>query len=183
MALDNVLIAEIISILNNGFATISSLVPTAPIVQQSYQPIQQGANTAPSLYLYKIGDTRVGWPSQQMVWNQEAQIEVLTQLQQYETRFQISAWATQNPADTTSLTASDYANYAVYIMQSMTTVAALEAIGCGIYSVKDVRNPSFMDERDRFEFSPSFDFVITHKQIITQTTPTITETIIQVLTV
>lgn len=183
MALDNVLIAEIISILNNGFAAMSALVPTAPIVKQSYQPVQQGANTAPTIYLFKVSDNRLGFPGRYDCWDEDTQTEVHKEIQQYETTFQLSCWATQDPSNVASLTASDIANYAVYIMQSETTVTALEAQGFGIYRVGQVRNPSFTDDRDRFEFAPSFDIVITHKQIITTTTPIITETVLQILEV
>lgn len=181
--LDNQLIIEIISLLNNGFAALSSQVPTAPIVVQSYQPEQQGANSPPALYLYKIGDNRLGSVGRNAVWNSNTSTEVLTELQQYETQFQISCWVTQNPVNTTALTASDYANFAAAIMQSSGTVTALEAMGVGIYRVGQVRNASVMDDRERFEFVPSFDFTLTHKQIITSTVPIISTTVIQLLEV
>lgn len=182
--LDNVLIAEIITLFKNGFATINSLVPIAPAVKQSFQPVQQGANSKPTIYLYKIGDDeRMGYPYRESYWDKDANQEIYTELQQYASKFQASCWATQNPADINSLTASDYANYATYIMQSAATINALEAIGCGIFNISRVRNPPFSDDRQRFEFASSFDFVITHKQIITLTTPVITETVLQILEV
>lgn len=181
--LDNVLIAQIISILQAGFATITAQVPTAPIIKQSYQPVQQGAETGPTLYLYKISDIRLGFPQFGYVWDVNSSTEVAQTTQQYESTFQISCWATQNPANIASLTASDLANYAAYIMQSASTIASLEATGVGIYRVSDVRNQNFVDDRDRFEFAPNFDFTLTHKQIITLTAPIITETVIQILDV
>lgn len=183
MALDNVLIAEIITLLNTGFVTLNNLVPVPPIIQQSYQPVQQGANTPPTIYLFKVSDNRLGFPYRNNAWNAETETEVFQTIQQYETTFQANCWATQDPANTASLTASDLANYAAYIIQSDSTVTALEANGWGIYRVSQVRNPSFTDDRDRFEFAPSFDFTITHKQIITLTSPIITETVLQVLEV
>jgi hypothetical protein len=92
--------------------------------------------------------------------------ETRTELQQYESTFQISALSTQDPSNPNQLTASDIANYAAWIMQSQATVAALEAQGVGVLKIGAVRNVPFSDDRQRYEFSPSFDFVLTHKQII-----------------
>ena len=183
MALDNVLIAQVISILNAGFTALATQVPIAPIVKQSFQPTQQGADSAPTIYLYKIGDNRLGHPLRSNVWDTVNLVENYTETQQYETTFQLSAWVTQSPSSTTGLTASDYINYAAYIMQSLSTVATLEANGIGIYRVGQVRNPSFSNDFDRFQFSPSFDFTLTHKQVIQILTPIISETILQVETV
>ena len=182
MATDNVLIAQIISILNNGFAALSTQVPTAPIVQQSYQPTQQGANSLPTIYLYKIGDNRLGNPYRESVWDTVNLVENYTELQQYETTFQLSAWVTQTPSST-GLTASDYINYAAYIMQSLGTVSTLESNGFGIYRIGQIRNQSFSNDFDRFQFAPSFDFTVTHQQIISTTTPIISETIVNIDTV
>ena len=89
-----------------------------------------------------------------------------TETEQYITTFQASALATQNPADTESLTASDILNLAAYVLQSGATIAALEEQGVGILAISQVRNPYFADDRVRYEASPSFDFQISHKQIV-----------------
>lgn len=125
----------------------------------------------------------MGYPSEEFVWDENTNKMVFTTTQQYVSNFQASCWATQNPADTASLTASDLANFAAYIMQSQASRDAWKALGCGILDVKMVSNPPFSDDRQRFEFAPAFDFKITHKQIITQSEPIITETIIQILQV
>jgi hypothetical protein len=97
--------------------------------------------------------------------------ESAQQLQQYESAFQISGLSTQNPADPNQLTASDIVNLAASIMQSRTTVATLEAQGVGVLKITEVRNPYFSDDRQRYEASPSFDFSLTHKQIIVTAPP------------
>lgn len=94
----------------------------------------------------------------------------------YASTFQCSALATQNPANTESLTASDIANLAAYVLQSAATIAAFEAQGVGVLRVPDVRNPYFTDDRQRYEASPSFDFTLTHRQTIITTVPIVTET-------
>ena len=171
--LDNALISNIISLLNSG---LNSIGQAGILVKQAYQPTQQGANTAPTLYLHKIADQRIGTVYRANVWDATSSTMVYTETQQYVTTFQISGLATQDPTQTSGLTASDIVNYAVYVMQSLATITALEALGVGVLRVGDVRNPYFTDDRDRFEASPSFDFQLTHKQIITGTQPIITET-------
>lgn len=106
-----------------------------------------------------------------------------TETCQYETTFQISALSTQNPASTTQKTAADLVNYAAYVLQSAVAVQTFEDDGVGILDVKDVRNTPFKDDRDQFEYGPSFDFVMTHKQTIIASTPVLQSEEIQILSV
>jgi hypothetical protein len=108
---------------------------------------------------------------------------VHTEITQFETTFQFSALATQNPANTSQLTAADILNYARYVLQSQPSIATLEAQGVGVYNINQVRNPAFMDDRDNFEYSPSFDVTFTHKQIIITATPAVLTEIVQILPV
>lgn len=101
---------------------------------------------------------------------------VYTESEVVASTFQCSGLATQNPANIESLTASDIANLAAYVLQSAATIAAFEAQGVGVLRIPSVRNPYFTDDRQRYEASPSFDFTITHRQTIITTVPTVTET-------
>lgn len=181
--LDNQLITLIIStiIAQEAAAGISG----TPI-KQAFQPTQQGVNTLPTAYLYKIGDAPIGSPSRldgfgDMNLTTEAGSNILTEsgdilvagnawvhteAQWYETTFQISALATQDPANQTQYTASDILNLIRYILQSSATIAALQAQRVGILRVMQVRNTPFVDDRQRHEYEPSFDFIVTHQQII-----------------
>lgn len=109
--------------------------------------------------------------------------EVHTETTQYASTFQMSGLSPQDPANPNQRTASDLLNYAAYAMQSSAMIQALEAQGVGILNVPEVRNPYFMDDRDRFEASPSFDFVLTHKQIIVSQTPVVQSIEVQILEV
>lgn len=108
---------------------------------------------------------------------------VYTEIQQYASLFQMTALATQDPANPNQLTASDIANFGRYVMQSAQTIQALEAQGVGVLRVDQVRNPYFSDDRERYEASPSFDFTLTHKQIVITSIPIVTEVEFQVLDV
>lgn len=155
-------------------------IPGTPIAQ-AFQPTQQGVNTAPTAYLNKIGDNRLGSPQRSDVW--DGQRMVHTELQQYETTFQISALSTQDPNTPTQMTTSDLLNLIAYILQSTATVEAFQAAGVGILKIGQVRNPYFIDDRDLHEASPSFDFVIVHKQIVTSVSPVVQSTEFEILTV
>jgi len=200
--LDNQLIALVIAQINAGFSRLGFSVA----VKQSYQPTRQGVNAGPTLYLHKLYDERMGSVGVSEQWigssvaaeddtvvTAENATEIQgdnangfmqhTETQQYVTYFQATALSVQDPSNINSLTASDIANYAVSILQGTAFVSAIEAQGVGILKVGQIRNPYFDDDRQRFEASPSFDFGLTHKQIIVTTVPVITTTDYQILAV
>lgn len=162
--LDNALFALLIATIKGQLAT-ANLPANLPIVQ-AFQPTQQGVNTQATAYLYKIGDHRLGTPYRTDAWDVVNGVMMHTELQDYETTFQISALVTQDPLTPTQLTASDVLNQIAYILQSSKTIAALAAQSVGMLRVEEVRNPYFTDDRGRNEASPSFDFVVQHKQIV-----------------
>lgn len=174
---DNQLIALILNTIIAGEDIAG--IPGTP-VKQAFQPTQQGLNTCPTAYLYKLYDHRMGFPYRGDVWNPATSQMVHTELQQYETTFQISALATQDPKTPTQYTASDILNLIAYILQSSVAIAVFEAQGVGIERVTQVRNPYFLDDRQRNEAAPNLDFTMTHKQIIASTSPIISESILQV---
>lgn len=247
--LDNTLFQLIFSLLKSGLTSIGQ---GSIICQQNYQPTQEGINTYPTLFVYKVSDERMGFPARNSVQgigaasftgsiignvltvtavtagtialNQQVigtglpnnivitQVgtgtggvgtyiinyalgtvasqamttqgaQTYTEIQQYATSFQASALANQDPSDTESLTASDIANFAAYVMQSAATISGLEAVGVGVLRVPAVRNPYFTDDRERYEASPNFDFTLTHKQIVTTVIPVIVSDELQVLSV
>ena len=167
---DNALITLIIETLMAGEAAAGT--PGLPIAQ-AFQPQQQGVDSEPTAYIYKLGDRRYGSPRKSDEWN--GTIIVHTESQKYETQFQLSVLATQNPATPTQYTASDILNLCAYILQSDAAIAMLQAQGVGMERIIDVRNPPFDDDRGQFEFNPSFDFIVTHNQVITTSTPAIEE--------
>lgn len=146
------------------------------VVKQAFQPTQQGAPTGPAVLLNKIpGDVRFGSPKKEDRWDPAANggqgAMIHTEVQWYESTFQVNALVTQDPADLTPLTASDLLNAVSAILQSDATIVYLRTKGIGILRVRDIRNPTFIDDRDRNEYSPSFDFTLTHEQAIISTSP------------
>jgi len=64
-------------------------------VQQAYQSTQQGANTDPSVYFFKVSDNRYGFVERDYSYG--TLNSTLTESQLYISTFQIEAWVRQVP--------------------------------------------------------------------------------------
>ena len=175
---DNTLIQTFLPIIqagliNDGFTNV--------IVGQSNQPTQQGIPTAPYVFFTKIYNKRFGFLRREDRWDAGLAGIVHTESQYLETSFQVSALALQDPEDITIPTASDLVNEVASILQSSVTLQTLNAEGIGILRITDLANPYFSDDRNNFEASPSFDFVLVYLNERTSTSPQITPPISQVI--
>lgn len=159
--LDNQLIAALRKTILDG-AVLAGL-PDRIAVKQSNQPTQQGAEIGPALYLSKISHNRYGWPACSEYFDADAGVMRRITGQVYQTSFQINALVKQEPSNIASLTASDVLDKVATLLTGPTGRGALRAAGIGVLRVTDVRNPYFKDDEGRFEASPSFDIVLTHK--------------------
>ena len=167
---DNDLIKLFLPIINAGLIADGY---TGVTVKQANQPTQQGVNTGPTVYFYKTGDKRYGFLGRIDEWDTVNSVMKHTETQYYETTFQINALVLQNVNNTNSYTASDLVNEVASIMQSDQARRIMITAGVGILRVTDVVNPYFLDDRDQFEASPSFDFVLTYKQTRVTTEPVV----------
>lgn len=165
MATDKELIIAVIEALETGLSARSI---TGVTVQQANQPTQQGAPSGPVIFTQIVGSRRFGFLKRESKWLKPPEVsEPIMQhieRQYMETRFQIDALAIQDPTDLVGPTASDLLDRAASIMQSDATRAYLRTKGIGILRVTEERNPYFMDDKERFEASPSFDFILTHER-------------------
>lgn len=161
--LDNEIIAALIATVY-AEATTAGL-PATLVVKQANQPTQQGAPTAPAVFISKISHKRYGWGGVQNRFDATLSQQVQETNQYYETLYQFSALVTQDPADVTALTASDVLDAVAGIFNGDTGRAALRAAGMGVLRVTDVRNPYFIDDKGHFAASPSFDLVVTHRSV------------------
>jgi hypothetical protein len=153
------------------------------LVAQSYQPQQQGVAIEPTAYIEIVSSTRVGMTGKEDYYDEDEEAEIHRETQVMITTFQLSALATQSPTSTTQYTAEDIVNLIAMILQNATTIATLEAAGCGILLGRTTRNPKFIDDRGRFEASPSLDFGITHKLIVTKVVPVLQSQELQIISV
>lgn len=139
-------------------------------VARSFQPTQQGANTAPTVYLFKLLDKRVGSPWTHYEYNEELMRMDATDERVYLTTFQASVLMDET-TDPEALTPGDAAVEVAAILQSDEALAALRAECVGIVRVGDVVNSYNVNDRGQFQASPSFDFVLSHKRRRESVTP------------
>jgi hypothetical protein len=155
----------LMTLLVSGFnALLPVRVPFPVDVRQKYQPTQQGIKSGAAVYLFKVGDVRRGHVQRKDVYNVADGNFSHLESQWYETTIQVSALLRQNPAEPYSLTVGDVASIACGIIQSHAMMQRLKLSGVGVLRVDAIRNPFFVDDSERNEASPSFDFVLTHKR-------------------
>ena len=144
-------------------------------VKQANQPTQQGANTAPTVYFYKLSDKRYGFLRRSDDYSDEDATMYHSEIQFYESQFQVSSLVRQSPLTPYEYTASDLVNEVSMILQSSYCLDILTAANIGVLRISNIRNPYFMDDRDQFEASPSFDFTLTYRQTRITTDPVVDE--------
>jgi hypothetical protein len=159
---DNQLLILCIAGITAGMATRAPA--EGVVVKQNFQPVQQGPKSPPVLYLHKVGDKRIGFMERRDQYDAPNNVFRHFESQWYETTLQLDGLKRLDPAQPNSLTASDLLNVAAGIIQSDGFMGQLRLAGVGILRVTDVRNPYFVDDADRNEADPSFDFVLTHKR-------------------
>jgi len=140
-------------------------------VMQAYQPTRQGAPTEPVVLLTKLPDVPRGHTKRDSVWDRDASIMRHVEEQVFETTFQVNALAIQDPTDVSGLTAADIARAVRAVMQSSVVLDLLYAAGVGILRIGEIRNTPFVDDKQRNEYDPSFDFTLTHTDAFISTDP------------
>lgn len=173
--LENALFQLIISTVNAGLA--ANGFPNVKL-KQDFQPAQDGTNTQPTAYIHLIGDHRFGSPKKTNSYDSVSGAFINTMTEFYESKFQISTLALvdpRNPASVAAPTARDIANMITAILQSDSTLRTFSAQGVRIYRIEDIRKPNFIDDKNRFEASPNFDFTVTHEQDIISSVPKVSK--------
>lgn len=144
---------------------------TGEIVQNN-QPGQRGRPTGPATLFEKLYDRRYGSLRREDRLDPDEPLGVIhVETQVYHSTFQVNALAEPG---TPTVTASDLVNRAAAAMQSDAGLSYLLAQGLTVYRITDVRNPPFMNDQGQFERVPSFDFVLTHEQIMISKAPAAT---------
>lgn len=155
-------------------AQLDALGLTTVAVKQSYQPTQQGVPEGPAVFIHKIDAKRYGHPGSRSVYNMVDDDFDTTESIWRNPTFQVNGLSVQDPTDTTQLTASDIVEITADILQSRSTRATLLASGIGILRIADVRVLYFVNDRDRHEQEPSFDFTLSYRRTTTFKTPVVT---------
>ncbi len=153
---------------------------TNVIVQQYAQPTQQGIPRLPTVFFQKLFNHRYGWGDAHNVWNPDTEQMELHENQWHETHFQFFAMVVPNLLQPISYTAGDLANEVASILQSQATRVTLMASNVGILRVSEITNPYFQDDRDQFEATPTFDFILTSLETRITIVPTVSDFVVNI---
>ena len=131
-------------------------------VKQSYQPRQSGAEIDPTIYLHKITIDRWGWVGRKDDYNpQESQFDHIDVFYRAAT-WQVNGLVTQNVSPPSTLTASDIVECAADVLQTEATIMALSDQRIRMEHITQVRETYFLNDRERHQQNPSFDFTLTY---------------------
>ena len=140
-------------------------------VKQGYQPTTQG-RLDKCIYFWALPDIPEGWQYRKHKADDAGQIST-TETQIIATSYQMGALIPDDPSDADQKTAKDITVLARMVVQSQPFVIAMTKAGVGVRRPSEVRNPQFVNDQDQYEYQPSFDFTVTHKQVIIQLTNSI----------
>lgn len=159
---DNELIILFTGIIDTGLAARGY---NDVVVIAGSQPTQQGAPSGPNVRFIKLFDHQYGNSTTQTVVDPDDHTMMIeTQTQFYESTFQINTLVIEDP-NNISYTASDLASTVALILNSNAARLAFKASNVGVLQITDIRAPIFLDELDRREYAPNFDFTLTHKKL------------------
>jgi hypothetical protein len=141
-------------------------------VEQNYQPIQHGRPNASTVFVTKILDKRHGSRRIDERFDKELEEVVREESQVVESTFQFAALISErDPANDAEETASDLLKATAAILQSPDFIDAIGKTGVQILRITDIRSTPIDNDRNRFEFEPSFDAVLTHTDVFRKTIP------------
>ena len=160
--LENLLIKNLREVITTGFENVEGLENAK--VLQAYQPIANGAEMVPTVYLSRIGDKRYGFNKRLSV-DDSAGNQVTTNTQLIETTFQINAWIKRSLKDVDQFTANDLVQKVAAIFSTDETMTFLKSKNLSILRITEIRNPYFKDDNNQNEASPSFDVTVIHSEV------------------
>ena len=158
---ENDIWVDMIALLNEAL-TAKNI--TNMTVMRSFQPTDvTGKNL---VLINKISSRRYGWRGK----HNTIIDGVMKHIEKYfqEMRFQISVLKKINLADTSEITAADVANMLIDYLLSDTGLKSMRSKGYMPIRVVDVRNPSFVNVNDNYQFNPNFDLICTVQQEIVE---------------
>ena len=147
-------------------AALASKGWTTFTVVQKDQPTQQGVPTTPTVFLQHLFDIPRGQPQSEYRLDTVAETFTTRESRITEMNFQISVLSTQDPEQPDMPTASDVVKYLHAYVNSRFLSNKLNEVNVGMARVTEIRNHPFEDDRDQFEYHPSFDLVLLYSSFI-----------------
>lgn len=144
--------------------------------RQANQPRVVGTPVGPSVLVSNISTRRYGFLRREDTWDGDsAMIHKETQTMEVVLQCGALVPAPPPPATLPTYTAGDLTGICAQILQSDLGRETLKIGGVGIERITDIRQPTFVDDKNQFEASPSFDFTVTFDRVYLSTSPRITK--------
>ncbi len=169
---DNVVIRHLIAAMRTG---LDSLGMQSVKIKQGYQRRQGITETGPTVYLHKVIAARVGFQSRKDVFNPANNNFDHTETIWRAPTWQVDGLSTQDPSSLIQLTASDIVEATADVLQLASTRETLLRNNIGIQRITTVRQDYFLNDRERHQQRPSFDFVLVYRHEIRSTVPQVTD--------
>jgi len=141
------------------------------IVAQSFNPTKQGVPLEPTVLFTKITARRFGWQGRKQVYDQGLDQFDKTEGYFLKATYQINAVIQQDINDPNSLNAYDVVELCSAILQTQESVQTFVASEIGIERITEIRTPHILDDSDKFDIEPSFDFVLSYQNTLTSIVP------------
>lgn len=145
------------------------------VAKRANQPRQEGANSQDTAYISRINSRRYGFQGRKDEYDDVNDVFVHTETYIIESVYQVSVEADDNPSDETQITSFDIAQELAGRLQTIATRLNLKNQGVNIIRITEVRTPYFLNDADRFEGEPSFDFTISYEQDIISSVPAVAD--------
>ncbi len=143
-------------------------LPTALVIP-SDQPRNQGRQNGTAIYFKKVFERRIGSRKISSAWDEDLEAMVETETQAMESTYQFNAMVEiTDPADDMVITSGDVVKKTAAIMQSPSFQKEILAEGINVLRISEVRNMSVKNDREQFEYVPSFDITFTYADIFAQ---------------
>ncbi|WMD23303.1 hypothetical protein RAS12_13310 [Achromobacter seleniivolatilans] len=136
-------------------------------VLAAFQPTKQG-RVDDGIYFFPVNRGKRGWQSRK--YQDDGAALTATESQINESMYQFQAFVEDDLAAPDQLLASDVLSVVRGVLQSMRFAQAMTAEGIGVQRATEIVIPSFVNERDNFDFNPNFTVIFTHQRNITQAT-------------
>ena len=162
------LAALIVARLNARFAEAGH----AMRAKQNYGPIEHGADSAPMMYLHRIGSPKpYGSPRRHDEYDQTAGAMRQTREQQWSAVWQLTSYSPQSIADLAAPTAADLLAFAVDALTAEPFLDQLAAQGAGLLAPTNAGGEYLLGDYDRFIFWPHIDMTFVYSTVQTETGP------------
>ena len=156
--LERDLSVKLVSVLNTGLAARGITAP----VRRAFQPRQSGTPDAAFISFYHVSTVNIGWAESSDVYDAVAGMQNV-QTQRKESRYTIGGLAPV--LSSSDMTTADYVGIAASILQNKAAIELFAQSNIGVQHITTINSVYFEDEKGQNEENPSFDVILSHKDV------------------